>query len=669
MYASTAAIEPVQEARRLYDQGQWQQAEQLCLNALSAHADDPEALNLLGLIAAATGRNQQAEQWLCAALSSRPDDAALFNNRGNVLKLMRRFEEALQSYDRALCLRPGFVEAHNNRGATLYELGRFAEALHSLEQALRAEPRFALAHYTKGLVLAALGRSSEAVDSYDAAIRLDSTLIGAHCHRALMLESLKRPDEAAVAYCSALKLAPTCAPALFGLANLMRASGRLVEALELDDRAVAVDPNIAVAHNNRGLTLQALHRLDEALQSFEAGLHLQPNDIHLLVNRGSALREAGRPGEAMSSYDRALALQPESADAYLNRGLLFCELQQPERALLDFDAAVTERPKMATAHWNRAVAQLLAGNYREGWREYEWRWRTNDGGILPGYARFTRPVWLGDEPLAGRRILLHAEQGFGDVLQFCRYVEPVAALGATVFLAVLPPLRRLLSALPGVSKTLTQGDPLPEHDCHCPLMSLPLAFGTTVETIPSRVPYLQADPVLVKSWGERLGSARGLRVGLTWRGGHRPQQPWNWLLNQRRNIALAALASLRHPDIEWVSLCPDTAAEAELRQAIEQRWGGPELRSLAGELHDFADTAAVMMHLDLVLSVDTATVHLAGALGKPVWLLNRFETCWRWLLGREDSPWYPTMRIYRQARSGDWPAVIERVRTDLFARL
>ena len=276
-------------------------------------------------------------------------------------------------------------------------------------------------------------------------------------------------------------------------------------------------------------------------------------------------------------------------------------------------------------------------------------------------------MWLGDGTLAGKTILLHCEQGLGDSLQFCRYTTLVARLGARVVLEVPPALRNLFAALDGVAELVVLGDPLPHFDCHCPLMSLPLAFGTTLTTIPADAPYLRADAAKVLRWRQRLGERRRPRVGLVWSGGFRPDQPELWAVNSRRNVPLSMLASLAGLALDFYSLQKGQPAEAELARLTASGWDGPHIADVSAELGDFSDTAALIEALDLVVSVDTSTAHLTGALGKPVWILNRFDTCWRWLLDRTDSPWYPTARLYRQPTAGDWGAVLAQVRADLAA--
>jgi hypothetical protein len=385
------------------------------------------------------------------------------------------------------------------------------------------------------------------------------------------------------------------------------------------------------------------------------------------------LEHLNRLEAALDSYARAIAIDGALAQAYVNRGNVLRQLQRPDEALASCNRALALRPADAEAHLNKALALLAMGDLAAGWREYEWRWRCPDNALFKVKRNFAQPLWLGEEPLAGKAILIHSEQGLGDTLQFCRYVSKVAALGARVFFEVQAPLKRLLAHLEGVTRLLARGDPLPAFDCHCPLLSLPLAFHTSLSSIPAKVPYLRSRsdssrPDRRMCWQEKLGAKSKPRVGLVWSGGFRPDQPETWSVNNRRNIPLRLFAPLKHPGIEFHSLQKGQPAESELTDLAAEKWDGPALIDHTTVLQDFADTAALIEELDLVISVDTSTAHLAGAMGKPVWILDRFDSCWRWMLGRSDSPWYPTARLYRQDRQGDWSTVIDRVRADLHQR-
>jgi hypothetical protein len=300
--------------------------------------------------------------------------------------------------------------------------------------------------------------------------------------------------------------------------------------------------------------------------------------------------------------------------------------------------------------------------FEQGWRQFEWRKRLD---APLGLRRYPQPVWLGAEDIAGKTLFIHWEQGFGDTIQFCRYAKLAQARGAKVVLSVQQPLVALLKELSPTIRIIGPGEVPAEFDYHCPLLSLPLALGTTVSTIPAAIPYLKSNAEKSLAWKERLGEKNKPRVGLVWSGGFRPNQTEAWNFNSRRDIPLAKLAVLKNPDIAFYSLQKGEPAESELAELIRDRWDGPDIIDFTSGLHDFSDTAALMANLDLIISVDTSTAHLAGALGKPVWILNRFDTCWRWFLQRADSPWYPTVKLYRQEKAGRWDDVVEQIKTDL----
>ena len=481
--------------------------------------------------------------------------------------------------------------------------------------------------------------------------------------RAVAFHQRGRLLEAERLYEAILEVHPQHFDALHLLGVIAAQTHRPERALLLIEKAISLNAASALSHYNRGLALKALGRFEEALASYGRAAELDSRFATAWFERGFALTELGEPRTALASYDRAIAIKNDYAEAHYNRALLLRILGQFDAALDGFDRAIAARPGYARAYTSRGTTRLLCGDLEGGWKDFEWRWR--DETHTKEWRRFPQPQWSGQEPLSGRSILLHGEQGLGDTLHFCRYARLVAERGATVVLEVPAPLVRLLATLEGVAQVVARGTPLPECDYHCSLMSLPFAFKTTLSTIPARIPYLRSDAAKLRQWRARLGESTKLKVGLVWAGGFRPDQPECWAENLRRNIPLKKLAALRHPDIEFYGLQKGQPAESELT-ALAPGWDGPSINDLAPFLIDFADTAAVLENLDLLISVDTATAHLAGALGRRVWILNRYDNCWRWLLDRSDSPWYPTARLYRQEAAGDWDGVVRNVRDDLF---
>ena len=354
-----------------------------------------------------------------------------------------------------------------------------------------------------------------------------------------------------------------------------------------------------------------------------------------------------------------MTLDPAEAGHVFNRGVVLTDLGRQDEACADLEAALVLAPDFRPAKLTGAHAYLAAGLFERGWELMEARWQGPEGYGLPA-----APMWDGKASLDGRSILLRAEQGLGDTLQFCRYAKGVKALGAHVVLEVQAPLLRLLAGLDGVDEVVESSPEPPPADHHALLMSLPRAFGTMMETIPGETPYLAADPADVAKWQARLGPKTRPRVGLVWSGGFRDEADLRWV-NARRNVPLERLAPLRGAAVDFISLQKGEPGEGELRALKARGWDGPEILEVMDDVSDFADTAALVEALDLVIAVDTSTAHLAGALGKPVWIMNRYDSCWRWLAERDDSPWYPSVRLFRQEGMSDWDAVARRVRAEL----
>ena len=667
-------------ASSAYQAGQFVEAEQICQQIVDTKPDLFAALHLLAVVQSRLGKKNSALASYDRALQVRPNSAEALSNRGTTLKELKRFEEALASYDRALTLRPDFAEALFNRGNILHELKRFDEALASYDRALKVRPNHAEAYTNRGLTLHELKRFDEALASYDRALQLRPDYTEGHNNRGNTLRELKRFGEALASYDRALTLRPHLVETLSNRGNTLNEAlasydrelalrpdyatahinrglalhelKRFDEALTSYDRAVQARPAVAEGHNNRGNTLHELKRFDEALTSFDRALALRPDYAEALFNRGNTLKEIKRFEEALASYDRALQMRPNYVEAYTNRGLTLCELKRFDEALASYDRALQVRPDFAQVQQNEALVRLLTGDFSRGWGQYEWRWKTEPLALRK--RSYLQPLWQGAEALDGKTILLEGEQGFGDQIQFCRYVPLVGLRGARVILEVEWPLHELMTSLAGVTQVISKGDPLPNFDFQCPLLSLPLAFATRLETIPSMTPYLYAPVQAVKNWQARLASNVRPRIGLVWSG--RPTHR----NDQNRSISLRSLLPLLNIEATFVSLQKDVSTDdvAVLRDQSD-------LLHFGDALQTFSDTAALIANLDLVISVDTSVAHLAGALAKPVWVLLPFVPDWRWLLDGNDSPWYATARLFRQDDTRQWDNVIARVRDAL----
>jgi tetratricopeptide (TPR) repeat protein len=538
-------------------------------------------------------------------------NAALAEHHGGAL------QRALEGYRRVLEIEPLQPEALHLQGIALAQLGRNDAALDCLSLLLRLEPQNAAAHNHHGNALAGLARTEEALQSYERALELDPQFVDALYNRGCMLATLGRHPDAVGSY----------------------------------EAALALDPRHARAHNNLGSALHELGQYSAALAHQEDAVRLDSDCIDARVNAANTLRRLGRYSEALAYTERALESQPGRAQAHSGHGATLAALGRYEEALQHYRRALELDPSLAEATWNEGLALLSRGELREGWTRYEARWRVKSLN-LTSYCNDQAP-WLGGESLEGKVILLHAEQGYGDSIQFCRYAPLVTAQGARVVLGVPGALRKLMLTLDGVAEVVAQ-TPLPEFDCHCPLLSLPMALGTRLDNIPATIPYLRGDPAAREVWNGRLGRRVAPRVGLVWSG--RPTHT----NDANRSVALRDLLPLTGFEAQWVSLQKDIRL-GDVPAITSMR----DLRRFGEELTDFADAAALLSELDLLITVDTAMAHLAGALGIPVWILLPHVADWRWLQEREDSPWYPTARLFRQRQAGDWGSVIQRVAGEL----
>jgi tetratricopeptide (TPR) repeat protein len=576
------------------------------------------------------GQLSSAQRLYQDILSEQPLHFDALHLLGVIAAVTGELDRAVDLMGRAIEIDPNREAAHNNRGTALLELGLSEAALAEFDRAVELKRDYAEAHYNRANALRALGRWDAALAGYDRALQLRRDFPEAWSNRGIVLAELKRWDASLASYDAAIGLNSDFAQAHFNRANVLCEIRQWDAALAVYDRAIALKADYAEAHCNRGFALNALQRLNEALVSLDRAIEIRPNYAEAFCNRGSVLQSMLRVGEALESYDRAIALKSDYASGYVNR----------------------------------ALGLLLAGQYEMGWADYEWRWKDSGSWVIKERRNFSQPLWLGKEDLSGKTILLQSEQGYGDTIQFCRYVRLVADLGARVILEVPQALSPLLESLDGLAQLVVRGESLPSFDYYCPLLSLPLAMGTTLADIPARIPYVAVNGERRRIWRQKIGGRARPRVGLVWSGGFRPDRPELWSVNERRNVALAGFEGFADLDVEFYSLQLGQSGTSEISQLTGRGWRGPTLKDFTSEIRDFADTAALIDQLDLVISVDTSTAHLAGALGKPVWILNRFDTCWRWLIDRDDSPWYPTARLYRQERPGDWPAVLEKVRID-----
>ena len=652
--SSPAALDVAcREGLAHHQAGQLEAARERYQQVLAADPNHFGALHLLGVYCIQTGQLEAAAELIRQAASIRADVPDAFGNLANALNALGRHEEAATAAERAIALNPNFLAAHANRGDALVQLGRYEGALESYDRVLALAPT-AQAHLDRATVLRELRRRDEALSAYDRAIAMQPGEPRAHRGRAIVLRELGRPMEALESHDAAIALQPGYAEAYNNRGNVLLDLGRPQEALASYEIAATLTPDDPAPHSHQVAALRALGRHDEALAAADRALALNPCRVEAHNGRGAVLFDLRRLDEALGSYDQVIALRPDHAEAFNNRGAVLTELRRLDEAMDSYDRAVALDPGFADAHHNQAMCRLALGDFAAGWTQYEWRWRTPQ--LASPRPPFAAPLWLGEQSVEGRTVLIHAEQGLGDTLQFCRYAQDVVALGADVILEVQAGLQRLMQGLTPPVRVITRGDPLPPHDLQIPLMSLPLALGATPEP---RAPYLHVSPDDAAAWRDRL--APGMRIGLCWAGGLRPDQIVANAIDQRRSLSLEAFAPLAAVEGVTVYSLQKGPPAAQLAELTAAGWDGPTIIDLTSQMKDFADTAGLVANLDLVITCDTAVAHLAGGMGKPVWILNRFDACWRWLDGRTDTPWYGSARLFNQPFPGDWASVVDEV--------
>jgi tetratricopeptide (TPR) repeat protein/ADP-heptose:LPS heptosyltransferase len=637
----------IQSAYKHYQAGRLQEAEDLYRKILKKKPEDVDALHFLGIIAYQRGDLDSAIKYIRKELQVNPSNPDAYNNLGLAFLANKQLDEAITNFSRSLELNPRSPLAHYNLGLAFQEHGRPNEAISCYRKAVQFNPRFVEAYNNLGINLRTIGNLDEALTFYQKALQLNPGLANTYNNLGLLLQDKGNTDEAITYYQKALQLNPNLADAYNNIGNAYREKGQFDQAIIYCKKALQFNPNFADAYNNLGYALHEKEQFNDAISYYQKALKLNPQMADAYNNLGLALQRLGQTDEAITYYQKALSIDNNFSDAYNNLGLAYHDKGQIEEALRQYQKALKIKPDSVFPHWNMSLSLLLSGNFAEGWKEYEWRWKTKYS--MP--RNFSQPLWDGTD-INGKTILLHGEQGFGDSIQFIRYAPLVAARGAQIIIECQKELVSLLKTAACVEQVIAHGDPLPEFDVHCPLMSLPLVFNTNPGTIPAQIPYLHADKKSVQRWKEKLLSdGPNVKIGLAWAG--RPTHT----MNRFRSLNLNTFAPLtRIHNADYYSLQKGNESEQAINPPQRMR-----LINHTSDLIDFADTAALIQNLDLVISVDTAVAHLAGALGKPVWTLLPFSPDWRWMLKREDSPWYPTMRLFRQQKPGEWELVISKI--------
>jgi tetratricopeptide (TPR) repeat protein len=642
--------------------GRWQEALTAYERALSSEPRLPAALRGQAAALMQLGRHEAATVAFRKAVRAMPQDDQAWNGLGVVLERTGQAGEARSHFVHAVELNPANAHAHLNLGLLEAAAGRNTEALASFERALALRPTNPILHANLGTQLLALGRASDALESFERALTLQPDDPTTHYNRGLALFALKRVSEAQASFERALALAPDSAPARMWYGKSLLELNRPEAALTAFERARQLAPEEFEVHMQCGGVLAQLQRNDAALASFEHALSLNASSPEALNNRGAVLVRLFRPQEALADFGRALAQRPDYLEALVNGGNVLRALGRHEEAQSHLARAHALRPQDPTVRWSQAQLKLALGDFIGGWPLYEARLE------LPPADRLRHPPlprWNSAEPLGDRTLLVYADQGLGDTLQFCRYIPVLESAGARVVLEVQLVLKQLLGSLPMRGTLIERGQAAPGCELCIPLASVPLALGTRLETIPASVPYLHADPEAVAAWKARLAALPGLAVGLNWHGNPEAEK---LSALQARSFPLSAAAPLaRVPGVSLISLQKGAGSE----QAATVGFAGSvhQLTDPAymGAAEIASETAPLLSALDLLITADTALAHLAGALGVRVWVMLQHVPDWRWLTERSDSPWYPNTRLFRQRSPGDWEELFARVAAELGA--
>ena len=641
------------------DQGKLDEAIQSYQTALRLKPNYVEAHHNLGIIWRLQGKLDKAADYFRQAIALKPNYVDAHTSLGSTLHQQGKLDEAIAQFNHLLTLKPDSAETYNNLAMVLQEQGKVEDAIAAFKQALVIRPDYPGVCNNLGNLLLESDRTDEAIASYRQALQLRPTYAEAHNNLGNALQRQGKRDEAVAEYQRALELRPNFVEALSNLGAVLRDQKKTVEGISYLEQALSLQPGFAEIHNNLGNAYQELDRLDEAIACYREAVKLKPDLAEVRSNLGNMLQYIGEFDEAFEHFAQAIATQADFAGAYNNLGIARRNYGDLDAAFIAYDRAIELKPDFIEAHWNKALNYLLIGDLENGFAGYEQRFQWSKFIEQNPPRNFTQPRWDGT-PLDGKTILLYAEQGMGDTIQFIRYISFVAQQAGHIILECHPPLVNLLQTIPAIEQIIPYGTALPTFDVHAPLMSLPYILGTTLETIPADIPYLPAPKSTASLLTPCLSSlaSSALKIGFVWDGN--PQNPYN----KSRTCPLKLLLPLAQiPGVTLYSLQKEPKpADVDLLQAH------PEVQDLRSHLHNFTDTAAFIQQLDLIIAVDTAVAHLAGALGKPTWLLLPFAPDWRWMCDRDDTPWYPTMRLFRQPSYGNWETVLDEVKAALGGR-
>jgi tetratricopeptide (TPR) repeat protein len=612
------------QAIKLQNNGHSQQAQKIYEEVLKISPNNFDALRLLGGLLAESMLFKDALKLLNKAIKINGKDAFLFNNLANVYAEVEEYSSAILNYNKAINLKPEFFTAYCNRSIALTQLGQLESALISCNKAIELKADYYEAHHNKGIILEKLNRLPEAIKSYNESI----------------------------------SLAPNYSQAYINLGNTYLLIGKYDDSLACYRKALFVDPSNADIFHNLGNTYLEMKQFKEALSSYDKAIDINPYFVDAYLNRGNVLQRLRLLEESLISYNKALEINPKFAQAYSNKATALQELRELDEALINFNKSIEIDPSYPTAYFSKALLLLLSGQFEKGLDLYEWRWKDPSTG--QAMRNFIEPVWLGVENIAGKTILLYAEQGLGDTLQFCRYAKLVDELGAKVLLEVQKPLVHLLHSLGDGIEIFENGSQLPDFDFQCPILSLPLALNTTIESIPRSIPYINIDISRQNLWRDCLGNS-GFKIAICWQGSTQGK------VDIGRSFPVSLFEGIAKINgVRLISLQKNEGIEQ-----LKSLPSGMKVELLPDDFDSgdnaFLDSAAVLKCVDLVITSDTVLTHLSGALGVKTWLPLQYVPDWRWMLDRSDSPWYPNHRLFRQKTRGDWTGVFKEMENELKA--
>lgn len=644
-----------EKALHYHQTGQLIDAEEAYKRTLDMQPNHSESLHLLGMIAYQTGSYENAAGWISSAIQSNPKNPVYYASLGDVLKFQGQLPQAIVCYQKALEMDPAFDEIYFKLGIAHHDQNDLNAAISYYRKAVEKKPDFVEALYNIAIVYQALNEDDEAISYYDQAIRLKPDYAEAHNNKGKAHKDKGDLQKAAACFRRALQLKADFAEPYFNLGDVLSTLGQIEAAIENYRLALRCRPNMIEAYNNLGNAHKTRGNFDAAIENYSQVVKLKPDLAEAYYNLGSTFRFKGDYQAAVANFSHALRLKPQYAKAHNNLGLTFKNQGDLDPAIECFSQALRINPNLAEAHWNRSFVNLLKGEFTKGWRDYDWRFKQDKWKTLYPY-RYDKPSWDGSIGM-DKTIFVHDEQGLGDTLQFVRYIPAVRSRFQRVIFETRKSLIPLLQGFPGIDRIVLRSSyptPAENWDVYVPLLSLPKIFETKLETIPAKVPYIYADSGKAAYWQDRL-TGDELKVGIVWAGRPLHTNDRNRSCKLKQFLPLSKI-----PGIELIGLQKGEAAAQTQNMSAEI-----VLTNYGEKFEDFTDTAGLIENLDLVISVDTAVAHLAGAMGKPVWVLLPFVPDWRWMMNREDSPWYPSMRLFRQKAHGDWAPVFQQVEEEL----